>query len=223
MMKLLFRAILTLVLQPFRIPLFIFRNKYLPTKILFGTLDLQHLKVDEHLSNQGVTARGLTVFAQGGGIYSYGNGLMVGASGNGGGLSVDREDSKVTAGTGEGGLDLGLMIPVRKRVRFYPFVQAGGTSTSVVVTREKGESSESSDDTRDVTTQGSPLIVTGIGLELRLGWRYGVVIGGQVGVRHLMSGQRKKQPVFRVIYGFGRFEKKQSKAEEVKAKDEAVA
>lgn len=152
----------------------------------------------------------VTYAEQGGGGYArLSNGVIIGGNGGGGGGISDTPGYRRVAGHGFGMMMLGYLLESTARTRFFPYVGIGGGGDGIVLSRREAlrPGENVARDPRDRITDGSggPMLHLGFTVELRLGGRFGALVGVQVGTAFPLFGRPRRY--LRLLIGGGRFDK----------------
>jgi hypothetical protein len=172
--------------------------------------------IDSSTASYKFAARGLPVIngsytaVGGGGYRDVSDRLLVGGMGEGGGEVLNGNDFKVDSGGGSGFSVIGWILRPLPFMRIYPLVGVGGGGGGVSMIDETD--SGATLQKQLMVSTGGMRILTGIGAELRIGWRYGFIIGIQAGYRFAdMSYEipgatgASAVPFRRVTMGVGKF------------------
>lgn len=191
-------------------------------------VNLTHMPLDTSAVLPSLRARGYplprhTQWQIGGGGYSITTqSVVIEGEGGGGGMMRAQGAYHTRGGAGHGSATLGYAFRLGP-LRFFPFAGAGGGGGGALIAETDGEAPRDADLTRYpyiAFASGGPRLVYGLGADLWLGGRIGLVIGVRLGyARDLVAlssetldGQRSAlrlrmgggQPYFRLIAGVGK-------------------
>lgn len=167
--------------------------------------DGSHMQIQLH--QQDVAADVINMPTQGGGYMVNRGNWIIDNVGSGGGQSAQRGDRNIDAGGGEGSSNLGYAFTFFGVLRIYPFVGIGGYGMGV--SAEASDENQATDIVADednvLLEAGGPKGTLGIGIELRLGWLWGIVLGTRLGYHYLWAdGSISRVPYMSLLAGFGR-------------------
>jgi hypothetical protein len=184
----------------------------------FRPLNLDTSSMEPQLTEKGYplpTVRGLFRLNGGGGYGVIGENkrLLLDAEGGGGSYVDAGEQYGTFAGGGQGFLNVGYLFRLTSFLRAYPLLGlgAGGLGLTVAETDPEREDKPSPDREKKVGMGGGGILLhVGLGLELRLGGKTGLILGLRVGIafhplKILMFGAGVGGPFVRFIAGLGRF------------------
>ncbi len=119
----------------------------------------------------------------GGGFYQHSSGLLIGGEGEGGGLNEDNDGGTLAVGAGHGGMRVGWRFTLGRLLSVYPLIGIGGAGAGV--------SAEAIED-----GSSSALVSVGLGIDLRLGGRVGLLLGLRVGWYQPLGAEEGSQGGF---------------------------
>jgi len=200
LLKTLFRVTLWLVFIPIkRTALVIFspayRDKVAYYSATFTTLDVSSTSPTSKPRLSGA----VNVITHGGGFYGVKDRIVADQEGSGGGQIQRYEGQNLIVGGGEGSFNYGFMFKRGKRLRIYPLIGIGGDGSGAVIERD-GESVAASG-------SGGMHYMAGIGIEIKVGGRLGVVLGIRAGYLRHVIGTPMRRPFVRFTFGGGIFGK----------------
>ena len=102
-------------------------------------------------------------------------------TGNGGGALTTGGKYTLHASGGSGFLNMGYLVKRGSYFRAYPLIGFGGGGTGAMVTGGADSAINGGNDSGKVMMAGSPLVNLGLGLEFKLGNRFGVMAGIRFG------------------------------------------
>lgn len=180
-----------------------------------STFDYDGSQMQIALHNQDLAADVINMPMHGGGFMHERGRWIFDYFGSGGGQQTVRKDRPVEAGGGSGGFSIGYGFTFFGLVRVYPFAGVGGYGMGVVMgpelaaptatTPEIPTAETPNDGEATLLETGGPQGHVGVGIELRLGWRWGLVVGTRLGYHYLFSdGGVSRVPFMRLLAGCGR-------------------
>lgn len=146
----------------------------------------------------------------GGGLYSTRAGrVIIESSGSGGSTEITRsQDTRSLAvGNGIGLTNIGLLLVKTRRLRFYPLLGVGGGGTNLVpMTRDPNNPSVVTVEQGTATDLGGGMMLhAGLGLELKLGGKLGMIVGLRTGLVVPVNGPTGAQTYLTATSGAGWF------------------
>jgi len=160
--------------------------------------DGSHMQIKLH--QQDLAADVINMPMHGGGYMHERGRWIFDYFGSGGGQSTERKGRGVEAGGGSGGFNVGYGTTFLGVLRIYPFVGVGGYGMGVTMASETPN-----DDPQTLLAVGGPQGQVGIGAELRLGGKWGIILGVRLGYHYLLGeGGMSRVPFMRLLLGIGR-------------------
>lgn len=201
MIRRLLRFTRFMLLLPTRLMRHILNSSRYQDKVLYYNLSLQRLEYPrpEGEASEQPDARA-TVVLQGGGMYGAGKRAVIDTGGLGGGQVAETDGYQMSAGAGEGWMGGGTILRLGNRLRVYPMSGLAGYGDGITLTRTED------DDCTFQAGNGGAASYTGVGVEYRIGWRYGMVLGARFGVHNRIVGTgSSSRPFAYLLVGVGRF------------------
>lgn len=176
--------------------------------MVIGRHNVHTRPAQDVLAQHGQIPGPLAFTGYGGGAYGTRGRLIIDGEGAGG-SSVLTGDSttQFDIGDGHGYFNVGFLL-LRGFVRVYPFVGIGGGGSELEA--EPAGSERISKSEVDVDLGSGMRAQGGIGIEFKVGWRLGVIVGVRVGYAVDLSsttGERSEKPFVRLVLGAGWFGK----------------
>jgi hypothetical protein len=188
------RAFIAILLAPYRLIMHMLRSPAYQDKVFYYTISPVRIFRPAQAGKPPFKA---LIPLQGGGFYSAGDKVLLDSNGEGGGTLTQNGDDVLAAGMGDGRTSGGVMLRIGESLRIYPLVGVGSAGHSIQQIKGEGNLS-----TQTISVQRSG----GIGVEYRIGGRFGVVVGFRVGgVQSFFGGST--EPRFKLLLGVGRFGK----------------
>lgn len=155
----------------------------------------------------------------GGGTYRiYKGRLLVEGSGGGGGMAYHENGYRVALGGGHGFFAMGWVLNLLPFLRVYPLVGLGGGGMGSALYKADPRAPNRPPANRDevhATGGGGPLLNLGVGVELKIGYRYGIILGVRAGYLiapdacFVQTHLRGQFPYIRFTVGLGRLSRPQ--------------
>ena len=210
--KLALRIAFATVLMPFRI----FSATVLRAGNTVLYLTWGHHQIDTTVAQRGLSAKEtpaapITHPTQGGGGYGVRGGrIITEMTGNGGGALTTGGEYTLQTSSGSGFLNVGYLVKRGSYFRVYPLVGFGGSSARATISSDPGSAVDDAGRFVQpvVVGTGGPLVNVGLGLELKLGSRFGVMAGIRFGFVFSPFGAGKAAmltPYAHFIGGMGAF------------------
>ncbi|MFW5709673.1 MAG: hypothetical protein ACOCX5_05580, partial [Chloroflexota bacterium] len=201
-------------LLPFRFLIHLVRSPRYDDKVLYYSISPRRavLPADREGDRSMMVLR---YRVTGGGFYGASKAMIVDLNGSGGGAArLNSDGSKLATGSGEGGVNTGVIIR-SGRLRVYPLIGAVGGGEGIAyqpakipATAEDPEHAKSpSADAEIAEGAGGVKVVSGVGIEYHIGGRFGFMIGARILFKNAVSEQQSRQPHLSIVFGLGRFGK----------------
>jgi hypothetical protein len=195
-MKSLSGLLLRLFLTPVKVPLHILFSRNFSDRVIFYSIQPTDTPLDSIPTLQPIADT--TYVSNGGGFLGRSGRLLVETSGSGGGTQEDEYGYQVSAGSGQGGVNLGFVLKGGSRLRIYPMLGIGGQGSGLSVKDEAGSA---------IVNRGIGDVIynAALGMDFKIGWRIGLIVGVRLGFNAPLNTQERK-PFTRLIVGLGWFE-----------------
>ena len=203
-MKSISSILLQLFLLPIKFPLHLVFSRKFSDKVLFYSFQPTDISLESSpLLEATVNSRqtgiaDATYVSNGGGFLGRSGRLLVESGGLGGGTQEDELGYQLSAGSGQGGVNLGFILKGGSGLRIYPMVGIGGHGGGLLIRDDSGEA---------IINSGLADVIynTALGIDFKIGWRVGFIIGARIGVTSPLNSHERK-PFTRFVIGFGVFE-----------------
>jgi len=204
------QLLFTLVLLPLKF--FLVSATRTKNKVFYGSWGRNRIDTapaQPRLERKGMPTPPIAYSTLGGGLYgAHGGRLITEMTAHGGGDVSVEGTQQINAGGGGGFMNVGYLLKRGRYFRLYPLIGIGAGAAGALI-------AESDSDKSVGVGGGGPILNFGLGLELKLGRRLGVMAGLRIGLLvtpyEIAGGTRTITPYAHFIGGLGSFDRREKR------------